>query len=89
MKKIFALLFLFQVSIASEVNWDRPNYCPTGDIAEVEKILQSMTIEEKVGQVIMADLDFVVPSDLKKYPLGGILKWWQYFSSRKIKIHSS
>ena len=60
MKKIFALLFVFQVSIASEVNWERPNYCPTGDIAEVEKILQSMTIEEKVGQVIMADLDFVV-----------------------------
>ena len=73
MKKIFALLFVFHTLIASEVNWERPNYCPTGDIAEVEKILQSMTIEEKVGQVIMADLDFVVPSDLKKYPLGGIL----------------
>ena len=48
MKKIFALLFLLQISIASEVNWDRPNFCPTGDIAEVEKILQSMTIEETV-----------------------------------------
>lgn len=73
MKKIFALLLILQISIASDDNWNRSNYCPSGDIVEVERILKSMTIEEKVGQVIMADLDFVVPSDLKKYPLGGIL----------------
>ena len=35
--------------------------------------METMTIEEKVGQVIMGDLDFVSPSDLKNYPLGGIL----------------
>ena len=73
MKKLFILPFLTFLSFASEPDWTRTNYCPAGDLAEVEKILNSMTIEEKVGQVIMADLDFVKPSDLKKYPLGGIL----------------
>ncbi len=73
MKKLFILPFLTLLSFASEPDWTRTNYCPAGDLAEVEKILNSMTIEEKVGQVIMADLDFVKPSDLKKYPLGGIL----------------
>ena len=32
-----------------------------------------MTVEEKVGQTIMADLDFISPSDLKRFPIGGIL----------------
>ena len=73
MKKLFILPFLTLLSFASEPDWTRTNYCPAGDLTEVEKILNSMTIEEKVGQVIMADLDFVKPSDLKKYPLGGIL----------------
>ena len=73
MKKLLILPFLTLLSFASEPDWTRTNYCPAGDLAEVEKILNSMTIEEKVGQVIMADLDFVKPSDLKKYPLGGIL----------------
>ena len=39
----------------------------------VAELMEKMTIEEKVGQVIMGDLDFVSPSDLKNYPLGGIL----------------
>ena len=32
-----------------------------------------MTIEEKVGQIIQGDLDFVTPNDLKKYKMGTVL----------------
>ncbi|WP_246611017.1 glycoside hydrolase family 3 protein [Aquisediminimonas profunda] len=32
-----------------------------------------MTLEQKVGQVIQADISTIVPADLAKYPLGSIL----------------
>ena len=73
MKKLLLIYVLTNFIWSSELSWDRQNFCPTGNADRVEKILNSMTLEEKVGQVIMADLDFVKPSDLKRYPLGGIL----------------
>ena len=73
MKKLLLIYVLTNYIWSSELSWDRQNFCPTGNADRVEKILNSMTLEEKVGQVIMADLDFVKPSDLKRYPLGGIL----------------
>ena len=35
--------------------------------------MKTMSIEEKVGQVIQADLDFIEPSDLRDYPIGSVL----------------
>lgn len=39
----------------------------------VEKLLARMSLEEKVGQVVQADLDSVTPKDLQTYRLGSIL----------------
>jgi len=39
----------------------------------VERLLDSMTIEEKVGQLIQADIASVKPEDLRQYHLGSIL----------------
>ncbi len=41
--------------------------------AEVTKLLAQMTLEEKVGQVIQADISYVTPDDVRKYHLGSIL----------------
>jgi beta-glucosidase len=41
--------------------------------AKVAHILGGMTLEEKVGQVIQADVASVTPADVKKYHLGSIL----------------
>ncbi|MFZ9871884.1 MAG: glycoside hydrolase family 3 protein [Steroidobacteraceae bacterium] len=41
--------------------------------ARVATILSSMTLEEKVGQMIQAELQFVTPSEAAKYGLGSIL----------------
>ena len=41
--------------------------------AIVEKLLAAMTLEEKVGQLVQADIDSVRPEDLLDYPLGSIL----------------
>lgn len=42
-------------------------------LARVDQILAGMTVEEKVGQVIQADIGSITPADLATYPLGSIL----------------
>lgn len=39
----------------------------------IDALMQRMTLEEKVGQVVQADLDSVTPEDLRTYRLGSIL----------------
>ena len=41
--------------------------------SEISAILSRMTIEQKVGQLIQADISAITPGDLAKYPLGSIL----------------
>ena len=58
--------FVFIQYFCSRFNWDRENSCPIGDMEFVEKVLSEMTVEEKVGQTIMADLDFIKSIRFKK-----------------------
>jgi beta-glucosidase len=41
--------------------------------AFVDGLLAKLTLEEKVGQMIQADIASIKPDDLKTYPLGSIL----------------
>lgn len=41
--------------------------------AKLEAILQKMTLEEKVGQIMQAEIQTVTPEDIKKYHLGSVL----------------
>ena len=41
--------------------------------AHIERILKRMSVEEKVGQVIQADISAVTADDVRKYKLGSIL----------------
>ncbi len=41
--------------------------------AEIDRILAQLTLEQKVGQVIQADISAIAPADLARYPLGSIL----------------
>ncbi len=41
--------------------------------AFVSALLARMTLEEKVGQVIQADIGSITPADLARYPIGSIL----------------
>lgn len=43
------------------------------DEARIADLLSRMTIEEKIGQLVQADLCCVTPADVKKYNLGSIL----------------
>src|SRR3569832_1926050 len=41
--------------------------------ARIDSILKRMSVEEKVGQIIQADISAVTPDDVRKYKLGSIL----------------
>jgi beta-glucosidase len=41
--------------------------------ARLETMLQKMTLEEKVGQIMQAEIQTVTPDDIKKYHLGSVL----------------
>jgi len=41
--------------------------------AFIDGLLLRMTLEEKVGQIIQADITAIKPEDLRQYPLGAIL----------------
>jgi beta-glucosidase len=41
--------------------------------AQIDALMAKMTLEEKVGQTIQADINFIKPEELKTYPIGSIL----------------
>ncbi len=41
--------------------------------ARVQKLLKTLSIEEKVGQIVQGDLGSVTPADVRKYRLGSVL----------------
>ena len=63
-------------SIASteNVDWSNDKYCSVSvDTKFIDNLIQNMTLEQKVGQIIMPDIDEVTPVDAKKYQLGTFL----------------
>lgn len=41
--------------------------------ARVSALMAQMSLEEKVGQVVQADISAIKPEDLRRYPLGSVL----------------
>src|SRR5690606_16071536 len=41
--------------------------------ARIDALLGRLTVEEKVGQIVQADISTITPDDLRRYPLGAIL----------------
>jgi beta-glucosidase len=65
-----------QPGVAHPASWPAHVYPwkPTVEASQrINGIISKMTIEEKVGQIIQADLCCVTPADIKKYKLGSIL----------------
>ena len=65
-----------QPGIAHPAVWPAHHYPwhPSAEAkARIASLLAQMTIEEKIGQLVQADLCCVKPADIKKYHLGSIL----------------
>ena len=73
MKKLI-LLLLFNSFTYAQLDWSDPNECKLSDHTEFTRaILEKMTLEQKVGQVIMPEINSVSPEQAKKFHLGTIL----------------
>ena len=84
-KNIYLLTYILLISscdshdsssIASRenVDWSNDKYCSVSvDTKFIDNLIQNMTLEQKVGQIIMPDIDEVTPEDAKKYQLGTFL----------------
>ncbi|MBP6798478.1 MAG: glycoside hydrolase family 3 protein, partial [Luteimonas sp.] len=56
--------------------WPQPQWPFPADAQlerKVDALLASMTVEEKVGQIIQGDIGSVTPEDVRKYRLGSVL----------------
>ena len=77
MKNLFLIILLFHVpAIYGQVDWTRTNSCEYKNFNNadlVEQLIAGMTVEEKVGQVIQGDLDFISPEDVRKFKIGSVL----------------
>jgi hypothetical protein len=73
MKNLFLIILLFQVpGIYGQVDWTRTNACKYTNFNNsdlIEQLIAGMTVEEKVGQVIQGDLDFISPEDVRNLKL--------------------
>ena len=73
MKKLF-LILSFSSFLFSDTDWNDQNDCSLPDNNNlVESILNNMTLEQKVGQIIMPEINSITPDDAKKYQFGTIL----------------
>ena len=58
----------------SEVDWSNVNSCKTYEVPGfIDELINKMTLEQKVGQIIMPDIDEVSPDEAKEYHLGTFL----------------
>lgn len=63
-------------ALANPLKWPKYTYPVTVSPAErarIDGLLGRMTVEEKIGQLVQADLCCVTPHDVKQYHLGSIL----------------
>ena len=57
-------------------NWPQPQWPFAEDPAleqKIDALLATMTVEEKVGQIVQGDIGSLTPDDVRKYRLGSVL----------------
>jgi len=62
--------------VAHPLEWPRPARSLPPDArleARIDALLARMTPEEKVGQLVQADIESITPDDLRHFPLGSVL----------------
>ena len=60
--------------MSAQVDWSNQNACKLPNQTDLtSRILNNMTLEQKVGHVIMPEINSVTPEEVKKYQFGTIL----------------
>lgn len=77
MRSLYIIILIFSsTNLLAQADWTRKNLCEYTDFDNtdlIEMLIKGMSIEEKVGQVIQGDLDFISPADVEKYKIGSVL----------------
>ena len=74
MKKFLVIFVIFNIHISSSVNWSNPNECRLPDHSEfIDSVVSQMTLEQKVGQIIMPEINSVTPDQARRFHFGTIL----------------
>jgi len=67
----------------NSVDWTNENTCSVSiDNEFIDNIIKNMTLEQKVGQIIMPDIDEVTPKEAKDYQLGTFLNGGREFPNK-------
>ena len=70
---LIALLFGISPNTFASIDWSSPSTCNIEDSKNLDEIINQMTLRQKIGQIIMPDIQYVTPEEAKKYQLGSIL----------------
>lgn len=54
----------------------------------IDTLMATMTLEEKVGQLIQADINWITPQDLLEYPIGSILNGGNSAPEQNVRIEA-
>ena len=70
----FLPIIIFSISISADIDWSNENECKLPDNTSfVNNIIKNMTLEQKVGQIIMPEINSVTPEQAKIFHFGTIL----------------
>jgi len=70
----FLPIIIFSISISADIDWSNKNECNLPDnTGFVNNIIKNMTLEQKVGQIIMPEINSVTPEQAKIFHFGTIL----------------
>ena len=74
-KRYFLVAFLLGISlnISASIDWSSPSTCNIENSKNLDEIISQMTLRQKIGQIIMPDIQYVTPDEAKKYQLGSVL----------------
>ncbi len=70
---LIALLLGIPSNATGSIDWSSPSTCNIEDSKNLDEIINQMTLRQKIGQIIMPDIQYVTPEEAKKYQLGSIL----------------
>ena len=66
-KRSFLITLLLGISsnATGSIDWSSSSTCNIEDSKNLDEIINQMTLRQKIGQIIMPDIQYVTPDDAK------------------------
>ena len=71
MLKIYTPLSLLSFTLL--IPLQAADVCYQADQEKLINLVSKMTLEQKVGQIVQPDLDFITPAEMREYQIGTVL----------------